>query len=259
MGRARTGAAGPGSLTGSPPCASGLFVAFEGGEARASRPRHGRSPTRCSQPGHEVVLRTREPGGTPAAEADPRDAAVLDPRVRRPRPTRRGAALRRRPRAARRHGDPPRARPRGRRDHRPLHRLLGRLPGRRPRTRRSTRSASITRGRPRGWCPTSPCCSTSTPGPAWREDQLGAGPARGRAGAFHASGSHGVPRPRRRLTPSATSCSPRTATDARSRPRSPTGSNCCSPSEPSDDRRRHRPRRPGPRGRAVAAHRASRR
>lgn len=58
------------------PCARGLFVAFEGGEGAGKSTQARLLADALRAAGHEVVL-TREPGGTPAAEA--MRAVVLDP------------------------------------------------------------------------------------------------------------------------------------------------------------------------------------
>ena len=79
-----------------------------------------------------TVVRVREPGGTPTGERIRELLLDADATIGAGR---RGAAVRGRPRAAGRPGDPPGAGPRRDGGGRPLHRLVAGLPGRRPRAR----------------------------------------------------------------------------------------------------------------------------
>ncbi len=120
----------------------GFFVALEGGEGAGKSTQARALKQWLESLGHDVVV-THEPGGTEVGRRlrsvlldlpAPDDAAAgLVPGLS---PTGGGAAVRCRPRRARRHRHRPGTRSRARGGHRPLHRLLGRLPGCGPRPRR---------------------------------------------------------------------------------------------------------------------------
>ena len=79
----------------------GYFIAFEGGEGAGKSTQEGRLAASLADHGHSVV-RTREPGGTPGRRSGSGTSA--QPRVRGPRPARRGPAVRGSPGRARRAG-----------------------------------------------------------------------------------------------------------------------------------------------------------
>ena len=111
--------------------ASGFFLALEGGEGVGKSTQARMLADWLRAKGHEVVS-TFEPGGTPVGQRLRTELLGVRTDGAQPVAAGRGAAVRRRPRRARRDGDPAGARARRRRGLRPLRRLLHRLPGRGP-------------------------------------------------------------------------------------------------------------------------------
>ena len=158
------------------------FIAFEGGEGWASRPRPAGLADRARRRADPRARRHR--GGRPAP------GAAARPGDDRAAPARRGAADGGRPGAARAPGRRPGAGHRAPRGHRPVRRIVDRLPGLRPRSGPRRGAAAVGVGLPMACGPTWSSCSTSRPPwprPAW-------GPSPTASSARAATSTSGWPR-----------------------------------------------------------------